>query len=170
VSVNSVQFYIKGLLEQLIIPGPVGTLEVFITPPDPKEDADRPTAYVWPADGSEKRRSLPRNNGPATVPSGSGWKDQVHRVQIYLIWFAGDDEADVDSAFPSVVDAVLFTLRTSSPNPAYATDPVTGVITQLVNIGEEQSYEIVPVHALADQRWNRYDARITVSVLEEFQS
>ena len=143
---------------------------MFITPPDPKEDADRPTAYVWPADGTEKRRSLPRNNGPGTLYTASGWKDHLHRVQIYLVWFAGDDEPDIDSAFPSVVDMVQFAMRTSTPNPAYATDPVTGVITQLCDIGEEMTYEIVPVHALADQRWNRYDARITLSVLEEIRS
>lgn len=140
---------------------------MFITPPDPKEDAQQAAAYVWPASGAERRRSIPRNTGIGTP---AAWKDHVHQVQIYLVWFAGDDEPDIDSAFPTVLDAVEQALRTSTPNPAYATDPVTGEITQLVDIGENLTYELVPVHALADQRWNRYDARITVSVLEEFQA
>lgn len=166
----AVQSYVKGLLDGLQIPGNTGPLTAFITPPSPDDNQDgTPRAFIWDSRGSEKRRALPRNDNGQ--PGTAAWKDEPHTLEIYLVYTLADEEDDsaTDSAFPAVIDAVMDTLRTS-PSPVDITDPYTGVITQLVDLGENMTWEMTPVHSLASQRWNRLDALITATCLEEIQA
>lgn len=160
---NTVQAYLKGLLDGLAIPGNVGNLEAYITPPDPRDDPP-PAAYIWPASGDEKRQAMPRGN-----PPGAGWKTLTHSVHVYLTWFNAADDPNADSAFPAVIDTVMTALR-SAPNPVRASDPYTGQVSDLVDIGEQMTWDYGPVHAVADQRWLRYDCLITVTVTELIQA
>jgi hypothetical protein len=80
------------------------------------------------------------------------------------VWFGADDDPDADSWFPGMVDAVMGALRYATM-PAKLTDPYTGFVSDLVDLGENQSYEIV-VSAVADQAYNRYDARLRLRILE----
>ncbi len=165
-SIVSVQVFIRDFLQNLPMPNGGYNLKAYITPPDPNDESEFPTAYIWPTDGDETREpqhggTIPRGNAP-TAPSGN--KPVMHNIDIYLVWFGADEDPDADSWFPGMVDAVMAALRYSKM-PQLLTDPYTGFQTTLVDLGENQAYEIV-VSATANQAINRYDARIRLKLLE----
>lgn len=160
--------YIKGLLDQLPMPGDsTPSLAAYITPPDPNVETAVPTAYVWPGDGNEDRDpnragSVPRNTGPGTYAGNKGIE---HEISVYVVWFAADDQADIDNLFPGVVDAVMAVLRTSD-DPAEVQDPYDpNMVTTLVDVGEKMTYRI-ELRSLVNQAYNRYDALVGLTVLE----
>ncbi|HEY0719545.1 MAG TPA: hypothetical protein VGD68_18160 [Streptosporangiaceae bacterium] len=165
------QEYVKNLLNDLPMPGSYPNLACYITAPDPNVEAEIPTAYVWPTNGAEKRDprnagTMPRNTGPGTP---SGFKTISHSIGIWVVWFGADDDQDADNAFPGMVDAIMFALRTAAPDPAIVTDPYTGEETMLADTGEEMTYQ-TNVSAIEDQRWNRYDALIKLPITEVIQA
>jgi len=162
--------YIKGLLASLPMPGSLPDMNAYITPPDPNTETDIPTAYVWPTDGEEGRDpekggTVPRNTGAGTA---SGTKGTEHSIDVYVVWFAASDEPDIDNLFPGIVDAVMAAFRYSA-DPATAVDPYTEEQSTLVDIGERQSYRIT-LRSLVEQAYNRYDALVSLSVLEIIQA
>lgn len=168
--INSTQTYIMSLLDGLPMPNGGYNLEAYITPPDPEVDAVYPHAYIWPTTGDESRDPLKGGTVPRALTAGapSGTKGIEHTIDIIMIWFAADDDPDVDTWFTGMVDAVMAVLRVA-PNPAIVADTYTNVLTNLVDIGEKMTYHIT-VRALADQAYNRYDCLITMPVLEIIQS
>ena len=166
-SIVTVQTWFQSQLNGLAIPGPadMDRLEAVITPPDPNEEP-QPMAYIWPSNGSEDRQAMPRNTGPNTP---AGWKNFRPRMDVYLTWFNSPDDPYSDTAFPTVVDAVLRALRTS-PDPAEAVDPNTGEVSWLMGVGEEMSWQNLGVTATADQRYLRYDALVQASFLESIKA
>jgi hypothetical protein len=169
---NSTQTYIQQLINGTPLPGGIPALAAYITPPDPNEEADVPAAYVWPSTGNESRSNsgpaagtVPRNTGAGTP---SGWKNIVHMLDIWLVFFGQDDDPASDTLFPGIVDAVMAVLRTA-PNPAPAFDTYTQQPSWLVDIGEKMDYR-VDLRALSDQAYNRYDGLITITITEIFQS
>jgi hypothetical protein len=161
------QLYIQGLINGLVIPGPAntGVLQAFITPPDPNFDS-APAAYIWPSKGDEHRQSVPRNIGPGTR---AGWKTVDQQFDIWLAWFGEDTDPQADIAFPSIVDSVMFTLRTS-PDPAPVVDPDTGAVSWMVGVGERMSWDFAGVRSVADQRYLRYSALVHVPFSEFIQA
>jgi hypothetical protein len=164
---------LKAILDGLVLPGGCGALDAYITPPNPR-DAPPPAIYLWSARGPEKRQSLPRNqtSTPVTSPIGpsqAGWKEIRHSVDAYLTWFGQADQPDADTNFPRAIDGIMMALRTG-PSPLYTSDPATGVQSDLVNIGEEMTYQMVPPRAAASQRLLRYDCLITIQCTEFFQA
>ena len=162
--------YVKGLLASLPMPGELPPMNAYITPPDPNVEADIPTAYVWPSEGDENRDSgkagtVPRNTGPGTA---SGFKNIEHAIDVYVVWFGADDQPDIDSLFPGIVDAVMFALRTSA-DPATAVDPYTEQETTLIDVGETMRYRIT-LRSLVEQAFDRYDCLLSLSVLEVIQA
>lgn len=162
----STQNAIMSILQGLPMPGGNYLLEAFITPPDPETDYTNPHAYLWPTTGKESRNpgdggAIPRNTGVGT-PAGT--KPIRHEFEIFLRWYANNDDVNADSWFPGMVDAVLWALRTC-PDPQIAVDPYTEVESQLIGIGEQMSYHIT-IRATEDEAYNLYDALITLSVLE----
>jgi len=172
VPIASAQQYLKGKLDGLPMPGGAPNLACYVTPPDPNVESDIPTAYVWPSNGREARDpdfagSMSRNAGPGTP---SGFKTIEHQLDIWVIWFGSDDDDDADTLFPGMVDAIMFALRTDTPNPdEYLTDPWTGQQTQLANVGETIQYQVT-VNSVADQRYLRYDAMLTLPLIEVIQA
>lgn len=173
--VNSTLSYVRSLIDGTTVSGNAGTaIEAFISPPDPKEDSFNPAAYVWASRGPEKRNSGSRSPAPGGAPRPAplppaGWKLTVHTVEIYLTWFDENTDPQQDSSFPLVLDLVQNILRTCNM-PVNLTDPATGMSCQLVNLGENMSYEYVPVRSTASQRYHRQDALITAPVEEWFQA
>ena len=168
--VVSAQTYVQGILQGATPPGATGIkgpLECLITPLDPDVNpGGGARIYVWPAKGPEKRRAMPRNTGPGTQ---AGWKQLTHELEIFLVWMDSPNDPQADVNFPLLIDYVMFLLRTS-PNPAQVTDPETGVVSNMVNLGEVMTYEYVPPRTLAEMAFRRYDARVSCSLLELFQS
>lgn len=166
-SIVTVQSFIRSLLDGLEMPASVPAAEAFITPPDPRVKAKVPAIYVWPSDGQENRSgelggTIPRNTGPGT-PSGT--KGLLHQMDVYVTWFSANQGKQADPLFPGIVDTIMLALRTSQPNPAQVTDPYSGIVSSICNVGESIKYRI-GIEATADERFLRYDALCQVSVWE----
>jgi hypothetical protein len=169
--ITSTLQYLKAQLNGLAMPGGIPNMAAYITPPDPNVEADIPTCYIWPTKGREQRESgrggtIPRNTGPQT-PSGT--KPITHMIDLFVVYFGADDDPAADSTFPGIVDAVMYALRTDPEDPAVVTDPWTGQQSQLIDVGETMSYEIV-ISAVEDQRYNRYDSLIIAEIMELIQA
>lgn len=173
-SLNSVQLFVKNTLDGMLLPLQLGNLTAYISPPD-QSDGTEAGAYVWGSRGDESRRATPRAQ-PNDLPSGA-WKCAEHHLDIWLIWIGSiedpnTDPREVDQQFPLIIDAVRAKLR-NTPLLDYAgvlTDPVTGEVSHLLNLGEQISWDYAPVRAVADQRLRRYDAQLTCSAEEWFQA
>jgi hypothetical protein len=166
---NTVHQYLKGLLDGIQVPGTAGTIEALITPPDP-ETEPTPKVYIWGSTHMEDRQASPRvpENGDLTQ---AGWKNLDHRVDVWVVWFSDEetDAPDMDLAFPAVLDVVCDILR-KSPDPVKVVDPLTGMDSELLDIGERMSVDLYPPRGVADQRVLRFDAKIELTILETFQS
>ena len=166
----SAQGFVQSILTGLTPPGKTGIkgpIDSLITPLDPDVNPDGiARVYVWPASGPEKRRAMPRNTGPGAP---AGWKQITHALEIFLVWMDYPDDPQADVNFPLLIDYVMMILRTS-PNPALYTDPDTGVVSSMVNLGEVMSYDFVPPRTLEPDAMRRYDSRIRCSLLELFQA
>lgn len=165
------QSFLLSLLNNLPMPYGQPDAQAFITPPDPRIQTSIPSIYIWPSDGEENRSedlggTIPRNTG---VGTSSGTKGILHRMDIYCTWTSAGQGTKQDPIFPGMIDAIMFALRFSQPNPAYLTDPNTGLTSTLYNTGETMSYR-VGIESLADQRRKRYDTIINVSVWEIFNA
>lgn len=162
---------LKSILDGLLLPRDLGVIEAFISPPNPNTDATNPCAYVWGSHGDEQRMTVPRAQ-PGNLASG-GNKTLTHQVDIWLVWFGSATDPERDAAFPAVIDAVMACLRNTMLLDAVtiqAVDPWTGGVSDLLNIGENMSWDYAPVRATADQRYFRYDAQITCEVIEIIQA
>lgn len=168
---NTIQLRLKSILTELPLPRDLGLLEAFIAPPNPNTEARDPAAYIWGSHGNEKRLTVPRAQA-GNLASG-GDKELVHQVDIWLVWFGQADVPDADSQFPTVIDAVMACLRNTQLLDAasiQAVDPITGQLSDLLNIGENMSWDYAPVRATADERYLRYDAQIVCEVVEVIQA
>lgn len=165
--IASTLLYVKGLLNDLPMPGGIPNMVAWVLPPDPNELAGaQPTAYVWPTEGDESRDpakggTIPRNTGPGT---DSGTKPEEHMIDVWIDYFGPDDDPQGDSQFPGIVDAVMAVLRTSA-NPVTVTDPWTAEQSTLIDVGENMHYHIV-VNAVADQVFDRFQSLLRCQVLE----
>jgi hypothetical protein len=167
---NTVQHYLQGVLDQLVLPLGIGTLDAYITPPNPRDNVTDPAAYIWGSHGDESRLTVPRAQHGDLASGGD--KTLAHRTDVWLTWFGEADNPQVDQQFPAIVDAVLAVLRNVEmlDQTQHAQDPVTGQLSNLLNVGENMTWEYGPVRATADQRYLRYDAQITVEVIEIIQA
>jgi hypothetical protein len=171
ISIVTVQSFMLSLLDGLSMPYGRPAAKAYITPPDPRVKAKVPAIYIWPSEGDENRSgtlggTVPRNTGVGTA---SGTKGRLHTMDVYLTWFSSNSGKQQDPVFPAMVDAVMFALGYSQPNPAYITDPNTNITSTIYNIGENMRYRI-GVEAVEDERWLRYDSLITCSIWEIFNA
>jgi len=167
----AVQSFLLSLLDELPMPSGLPDAKAYVTPPDPRVNAKVPAIYIWPSDGDENRSeqlggTVPRNTGPGT-PSGT--KGMRHMFDIYVTWFAAGSGKSQDPLFPGIVDAVMYKLRFSQPNPVDITDPNTEQASTIYNVGEEMTYR-TGIASTTDERWKRYDALIGVAAWEIFRA
>jgi hypothetical protein len=166
VPLNSVQQYVKGVMDGLMLPSTPVPLAAYITPPDPG-DGTQPAVYIWGSTANEERQSMPR--AQPGKPQTGGFKLIHHNLDLWLIWFGASDDPNADSAFPAVIDACTAVLR-STEIQVPITDPLTGQQSTILNIGESIKWDYMPVISVSDERWLRYDARLIVTVLELLQA
>lgn len=152
---NAVQNYSKTLVNGLSSPLYQRSLEAYITPPNPGK-LPGPAAYVWVTRGTNNRQTAPR---------GPGFRQTVWTVNIWLMAPGKATDINADSAFACLIDAVVESWVTT-PMPIPLTDPETGLVTQIVSVGEEFTIDQSPVHSLADQRLFLYEALIQFTVKE----
>jgi hypothetical protein len=155
VGVGTVQSLVKELLNGIDVPNYKTNLVTYITPPNPGV-LPGPAAYVWATSGTNHRQTIPR---------GSGFRETIWSVSIWLMapGLAADPLADVK--FAGLIDAVVEVLVTAKM-PLKEVDPISGNVIQLLSIGEEFTIQQSPVHALSDQRLLMYEALIDLTVKE----
>lgn len=164
---NSVQTYLKGVLNGLALPFGSPNLTAMITPPDPG-DGMLPAVYIWGSTGEEARQTMPR--AKPGLPSTGGFKVILYRVDCWLIWFGDAENANADSAFPAVIDVVTNQLRTTLMPVLNLVDPVTSGTSNLLAVGENIDVDYAPVHATEDQRYLCYTARVICEIKEQIQA
>lgn len=158
---NTIQTYVQGLLNNLVIPKQSAdtTLQAFITPPV-LQPLDGPIAHVWGGVMHEERSTMPR---------GAGFKKLDWTVDVYLYYETTADDVLLDQAFPLVIDTVMQTLRTTTM-PIKVTDPTTGQQSQVLSIGEQFDLEYPPERVPETLRMVLYVARIGVHLREDLQA
>ncbi len=157
-SLVAVQGFVQGVVTGVAVTAYPTPLTSYIAPPIPG-DAGVPGAYIWGGTVNERRQTAPR---------GQGFKELLWMVDIWLLVIQSNDRVDSDTAFPSMVDAVMDALRTT-PMPLTITDPVTGVLSQVISVGEQMDLDYSPVHTVADQVDVQYVALLRCSVKEVLQ-
>ena len=123
-SLNSVQLYVRDQLNGLTC-ATLPAAEAWVLPPPTTQPADNPQIYVWGGRSDESRMTIPRFRGQKRV---------AHTVSCWIQWVSDSDPANVQQ-FPVFMDTITYTLR-SLPIPAQLTDPTTGLVSQLLNLGE----------------------------------
>lgn len=156
---NSVQLYVKGLLDGLQIPGLTVALEAYVTPPV-VEDIDSPKAYVMASRGRVRRQTAPR---------GPGYKHLAWVVDVYVTYETIPDSDTVDQEMPLILDAIMTKLWTTTM-PLFIEDPTTGQRSQVLQIGEDFEVEYPPERTPATLRMLYYVARLGFDIYEAVQA
>lgn len=166
---NSVQQYIANQLNGLEMPI-MGSqpLEAYITPPT-VENLNSPKAYVWGSRCRGRRQTAPRTISGIPGSPTAGFKHLDWTIDIFLAYETTPDSVTVDQEFPSVIDSVLTKLWTI-PMPTFITDPITGLTTQILAVGEEWDLEMLPERTPGTLRMLYYSARIGMNVYEAVQA
>ena len=165
---GSVQLYVKGILDGLLLPrGIPGPRVARITPPV-VEKISAPRAYVWGGRLQAARQTAPR---------GPGFKRFPWTVDVWLAYLDTPDDAFQNEPFPLVIDAVMLAfMRTVMPlfidaqgNPV-GPNATSETDTQILGIGEDFDLEYPPERTVTAQRQVWYSARIGLEVLEVVQA
>jgi len=165
---DSLQFYVKGLIDGLAMPpGVPGPLTAWITPPVTEKIAS-PRAYVW---GGRLK------GGRQTAPRGRGMMRLNWTVDVYVAYMSTPDKAMQEEPFPKVTDAILWTFMTTTmplfidaagnpmgPNQVNATD------TQIQAIGESFDSDYPPERTVSGPRMLFYVQRMGIDVMEVVQA
>lgn len=136
----STQLYIKGLLNGLQSKQ-LDPVEAVIQPPVLMDSADHPYAFIWGGRATEKRQTAPRairQASGAIAPGGYQKMNWDIAVRLYTIM--GQDDPNVETAFPTLIDATLRWLNTTQI-PIIVVDPTTGQNSQILTIAENVAME-----------------------------
>lgn len=168
---NSVQLYVKGILDGLTVPGMTKTVAAFVTPPTVM-NIDRPVVCVWGARLHGKRQTAPRVYN-AVVQNASGYKELNWIVDLYLSYETvarNNQNGDtLDQEFPLFVDAVMNATWVTEM-PVVIQDPSTGQYSQILSIGEEFEMDYPPEKTPATLRMLYYTTRLGLVIKEAVQA
>jgi hypothetical protein len=166
VPLNSVQLYVKGLLDGLELPSPMPPLKAYVAVPPVSSEAT-PIAFVWGSNAREARHTMPR--AQPGQPATGGFKKIPYLLEVWIQHAESASGQNADSKFPSIVDAVTAVLR-NTQMPVTITDPDTGQTSTILEIGEEIDVDYPPARAIQQQRIYDYRARLTLPIREEIQA
>lgn len=156
---NSIQNYTVGLLDGLAIPGQTQTLRAYITPPT-VTNLNGPIAVVQ---GGRLRGSR------QTAPRGFGFKKLEWVVDVWLAYLTNPNSPTIDQEFAVITDAIM-AMTWTTVTPTEITDEVTGVVSQILNMGEEFDLDCAPDRTPASLRMVYQCARLGLSVYEAVQA
>lgn len=176
---SSVQLYVKGLLDGLVVQDGIGAIQAYVTPPI-LDTLSAPKAYVWGGRMRGRRQTMPRVGTPAAIAAGrSGFKRLDWTVDVYLNYEMNPDvpAVTIDTDFPLIIDAVFTQMWTTTmpvlidPNGVPTNTPANGVVyTQILSVGEEFELEYPPERAPATIRMLYYSARLSFDIYEAVQA
>ncbi len=161
-SLNAIQNKIAAVLTGLASKGyPNGIYARVEQPVADFAKLGTPIVFVWGGAATETRIAIPR---------GTGWKQDLHTVSLWL--FALDLAVDADRGwkFPVLIQTVRKAMAGASPMPVQVTDAQTTETSTMFDLGEELSWEYDIDRTLADQRLIRHVCRIDLSLREEFNA
>jgi hypothetical protein len=165
---TAVQFYLKGLLDQLQSPM-LDPLEALIQPPVLADVADHPFAYIWAGRGSERRQTAPRAiRQPSGAINPGGYQKMTWKVDVRLYTVMAQEDPNIELAFPALIDATTKELNTTQI-PIVVTDPVTGQQTQILTIAEtvDLDYATSVTTSAEGQGLIRFGCDLSVEVQEK---
>lgn len=148
-SMNSVQLYIKSVINGIALPTTPGTdLTVWIAPPAVNPDAGAGAqAFVWGADGDAKRKTMGQRG---TLINGS-FRGAVHELDVWLTWYQDLTQDNVDSEFPACCDTVRYTIERSPYQVPSLLDTTTGYVSDVYDIGDTNNWQYGSWKAVAPQ-------------------
>lgn len=156
---NSVQEFVRDVMNGLVVPTIAQPLEAYITPPT-VEELDGPKMYIFGARLLVNRQTAPR---------GPGFQHYNWTVDGYISYETTPDSDNVDSEFPLIIDAVMQAARSYSPMPRFITDSVTGQRSQILSFGEQMQLEYPPERTPSTLRMLYYTCRIGFDIYEAVQ-
>jgi len=170
VPTNSIQQYVKGLLDGLPLTGQNQPLKAYVAPPQ-YENLNAPTVFVWGARMRGKRQTAPRVNN-AVINGMAGYKELTWDVEAYVMYETVPKNpltSTIDQEFPLILDSVMTRLWTTTM-PIVITDPTTQLTSQVLSIGEEFELDQPPPRAPATLRLQLYLAKLTFVIKEAVQA
>jgi hypothetical protein len=161
VSITACQNYLQTLLQGMTTPLSPTPMEAWLEPPVPTT-AEVPQAYILAAEGNLKRQ---------TMGGLMGYYEDTHQIYVYLEWMLPPGTTNGNQAFTNLIDTVIATVRASYTGAIFITDPVTGLQSQLLVIGDRLAYKYLPPPNLGEgqQEYLDYVAQITFEVKEKTQ-
>lgn len=172
----SVQNYVKGLLDNLAVPGQPKPMDAHVTAPV-VQDMDGPHVYICGARVLAGRQTAPRINAKTKDPATAGYRKYPWKVQLYAVYETNaDNNPTIDSEFPAVLDAITYALETaqmpqwidSTGTPVPTNTPVPGA-SQVDGVAESWSLDYPAEYVPATLRMLWYVALITVDIFEVVQ-
>lgn len=174
---SSVQQFVQKKLDGLAMPAGIPNLRAWITPPT-LEDLDGPIAYIWAGRMRTRRQTGPRIN---LVAPGPGFKHIDWTIDVYMSYETTPDTNTVDTDFPSICDAVMTKLWTTTmptfidsngnplpPIPGGGAPP--GANSQILAVGEEFDFEYPPERVPSTLRMLYFTAKFGFNVYEAVQA
>jgi len=169
---NSIQQYVKGVINGITVAGQTQPLVAYVTPPVVDNAGGPPKAYVWAGRADSLRQTTPR---------GAGFRKINWHIDIYLNYETNPNRPNVggvavDNQFPLIVDAVLMQLWTTTmptfidANGTPIGDTYQTGATQVHFIGENWTLDYPTERTPATLRMLWYSALLTVDVTEAIQS
>ena len=153
-SLNTVQLYTQQQLDGLTC-ATLPAAQAWVLPPPTTQPADNPQIYVWGGRSDESRMTLPRFRAQKRI---------AHTISLWIQWVS-DSNPDNVQQFPVFLDTITYTLR-SLPIPAQLTDPTTGAVSTLLNMGERIITEYGTPLALQPQGLLLHTAAMSLAVAE----
>ncbi len=157
-SLNGVQLFTQQTLDGLVSSN-LPAAQAWVLPPPVVQLAENPQIFIWGAELDESRATLPRLRGEKRI---------AHMLSIWVQWVSDNDPAHVQD-FPILLDSIRTALRTV-PLPASITDPTTGEVTYLMDIGERILCSYGTPKTMADQRNLLFTASFKVHAAEHLSN
>jgi hypothetical protein len=173
VPLNSVQQYVKSVVNGITVTGQTQPLVAYVTPPVIDNVGGAPKAYVWAGRLEPGRRQ--------TTPRGPGFKELNWLIDVYLNYETNPNRPNVggvavDNQFPLIVDAVFKAFWTTTMptfidanGVAIGNTPSPGA-TQITHIGESFRLDYPVERTPATLRMLWYSAMMTIDVQEIVQA
>lgn len=171
---NTVMTYLKDTLDGLELPLDLGSLRALIAPAPLGDDGTIPAVYIWGSSGTEGRKldggTVPRAQHGNLASGGN--KILEHNVSCWLVWLSPNDDPLIDVQFPAIIDTIMGRLRNVTMLDAtqHARDPLNGQLSNLLDVGENMTWDFPTVRAVTDSQYWRWDTQITVNVVEIIQA
>lgn len=160
--------FVRETVDGVASPGLDQLSVAYLNPPTSSEGAaNTMLLFVWSDGVGEKRQTMPRQqNG---IASSGGFKRVTHNVSIYAMLIGQSSNHDLSKAFFQGLDAIMASLR-AVEIPVSLTDPDTGILTYITEVGEDFKLQTDVVRSLSDQRYVRMLAKLTTTAYEQVQS